>query len=101
MKKRLSNVILFVFAYNLLIFVAANYADVVNLDSTSQIFIATNSSILQNTSIPQNINELASTKITKPDAWYKSNTGLWYYFENDWTTTRTGWFVDPMDEQTY
>ncbi len=35
------------------------------------------------------------------DAWYKTRSGLWYYFENDRTTTKKGWFTDSRDNQTY
>lgn len=35
------------------------------------------------------------------DAWYKTRSGLWYYFENDRTTTKKGWFTDSRDSQTY
>ena len=37
----------------------------------------------------------------KGDSWYKTQSGLWYYFENDTTTTKKGWFNDPRDGQTY
>ena len=37
----------------------------------------------------------------KPDSWYKTQAGLWYYFENDRTTTKRGWFTDERDNQTY
>ena len=94
MKKCVRRLSLFTFIFSLIIFVPQVFADATN-NLASFTYIATNSNILQD------INGLTSVKIVKPDAWYKSNTGLWYYFENDWTTTRTGWFVDPMDEQTY
>ena len=37
----------------------------------------------------------------EPDSWYKTQSGLWYYFENDRTTTKKGWFTDSRDNQTY
>lgn len=37
----------------------------------------------------------------EPDSWYKTQSGLWYYFENDRTTTKRGWFTDERDGQTY
>ena len=37
----------------------------------------------------------------EPDSWYKTQSGLWYYFENDRTTTKRGWFTDKRDNQTY
>ena len=37
----------------------------------------------------------------KGDAWYKTKSGLWYYFENDRKTTKKGWFTDYRDNQTY
>lgn len=37
----------------------------------------------------------------EPDSWYKTQSGLWYYFENDRTTTKKGWFNDSRDNQTY
>ena len=35
------------------------------------------------------------------DTWYKTRSGLWYYFENNRTTTKRGWFTDSRDNQTY
>ena len=40
-------------------------------------------------------------KDVQPDAWYVTDAGIWYYFENDKTTTKKGWFVDARDGQTY
>lgn len=40
-------------------------------------------------------------KEIEADAWYKTKSGLWYYFENDRTTTKKGWFTDDRDNQTY
>lgn len=37
----------------------------------------------------------------KGDSWYKTQSGLWYYFENDRTTIKKNWFIDPRDGQTY
>ena len=37
----------------------------------------------------------------QPDSWYKTQRGLWYYFENDRTTTKRGWFHDKRDNQWY
>lgn len=37
----------------------------------------------------------------EPDSWYRTQSGLWYYFENDRTTTKKGWFTDSRDNQTY
>ena len=36
-----------------------------------------------------------------PDSWYKTQSGLWYYFENDRTTFKKGWFLDARDKQYY
>ena len=43
----------------------------------------------------------AREKDVLSDAWYKTRSGLWYYFENDRTTTKKGWFTDSRDNQTY
>lgn len=45
----------------------------------------------------------ASIQARKPDAasWYRTQAGLWYYFENDRVTTKRGWFNDATDGQTY
>ena len=37
----------------------------------------------------------------EPDSWYRTQSGLWYYFENDRTTTKKGWFHDTRDDQWY
>lgn len=50
------------------------------------------------------INDLNYTqtyKLIEPDAWYVTGADVWYYFENDRTTTKKGWFVDDRDSQTY
>ena len=51
------------------------------------------------------VNADLSTSITikanEPDSWYKTQNGLWYYFENDRTTTKKGWFHDKRDDQWY
>ena len=40
-------------------------------------------------------------KEAQSDSWYKTELGLWYYFENDRTTIKKGWFTDTRDNQTY
>lgn len=40
-------------------------------------------------------------KTAEPDSWYLTQSGLWYYFENDRTTTKKGWFKDHRDDQWY
>ena len=40
-------------------------------------------------------------KTADPDSWYQTQSGLWYYFENDRTTTKKGWFKDYRDDQWY
>lgn len=37
----------------------------------------------------------------KPDTWYRTESDVWYYFENDRKTKKIGWFTDPNDNQTY
>ena len=37
----------------------------------------------------------------KPDAWYKTKNGIWYYFLSDGVTKATGWNVERDDNQTY
>ena len=95
MKKCLEKVIILPFALFVLLFVTVVNADALELASVD--FVATNSNIQNNSSF----NEAIVTTVVKPDMWYRTNSGLWYYFENEWTTTRTGWFVDPRDGQTY
>ena len=47
------------------------------------------------------LNHTLTYKSIQPDSWYVTGAGVWYYFENDRTTTKKGWFVDSRDEQTY
>lgn len=49
----------------------------------------------------QNIYNSTLVTAAEPDSWYKTKSGLWYYFENDRTTTKRGWFTDARDNQTY
>ena len=35
------------------------------------------------------------------NAWYRTDNGVWYYFEGDRDTLKKGWFTDPQDSQTY
>ena len=37
----------------------------------------------------------------EPDSWFKSQAGFWYYFTDNRTTTKKGWFDDPDDGQRY
>ena len=52
-----------------------------------------------------NVSQDLSTSLTieaaEPDSWYRTQSGLWYYFENDRTTTKKGWFHDTRDDQWY
>ena len=93
--KYIKKIALLVFLLNVLLFVAIVNADALYSGATSQIFVATNSNI------QQILSGTFPVAIIKPDMWYRTKSGLWYYFENKWTTTRTGWFVDPRDGQTY
>ena len=47
------------------------------------------------------MNYTLTYKSVQPDSWYATSAGVWYYFENDRTTTKKGWFIDSRDEQTY
>ena len=91
MKSFLRNVSMPMFV--VLFFANAVSAEAIN--DTLQISVATNSNIAKR------LNDLANMAITKPDLWYRTKSGLWYYFENKWSTTRTSWFVDPRDGYTY
>lgn len=91
MKSFLRNVSMLMFV--VLFFANAVSAEAIN--DTLQISVATNSNIAKR------LNDLANMEITKPDLWYRTKSGLWYYFKNNWSTIRTGWFVDPRDGQTY
>lgn len=46
-------------------------------------------------------NTSVSSKMPDGDSWYRTQAGLWYYFENDRTTTKRGWYDDPRDGQRY
>ena len=98
MKKCFKKGILLTLVLSSLLFVATVNADALNSDSASIVFVATNSNLQNTESV---IDDPTAIAITKPDMWYRTNSGLWYYFENKWSTTRTGWFVDPRDGQTY
>ena len=37
----------------------------------------------------------------KSNSWFKTNFGFWYYFVNNRTETKKGWFDDPTDGQIY
>lgn len=91
MKSFLRNVSMLMFV--VLFFANAVSAEAIN--DTLQISAATNSNIAKR------LNDLANMAITKPDLWYRTKSGLWYYFENKWSTTRTSWFADPRDGYTY
>ena len=95
MKRCLKKLILILSLFSLLLFVATVRADVLKFEPTSASYDETN------VYAQDNLNETVGEEITKPDMWYRTNSGLWYYFENNWSTTRTGWFVDPRDGQTY
>ena len=94
MKKYFRKGIVFTFIFSCFLFLTHSFADNMNLNQASSFYIATNSDI-------PIIIKPTTKNVIKPDAWYKSSTGFWYYFENNWTTTRTGWFVDPYDGQTF
>lgn len=96
--KHMKRIALIAFLLCAIVFVAVVNADAVNVDSTSEVFVATNSNLQNTESV---IDDPTAIAIVKPDMWYRTNSGLWYYFENKWSTTRTGWFVDPRDGQTY
>ena len=49
----------------------------------------------------QDLENTVLHKDITPDAWFLTDAGVWYYFEDDRTTTKKGWFVDSRDEQTY
>ena len=93
MNKYLKKILLWTFVFGTLLFIVTVNADAIN--DASQISVATNSNIAKT------LNDLANMAITKPDLWYRTKSGLWYYFENRWSTTRTSWFVDPRDGYTY
>lgn len=85
MKKHIKNMILFAFLFSGF-FVFATNANVVSTNSVVVREVASNVSVAQ-------------ANIT--GEWYRTKTGLWYYFENNRSTTKTGWFVDWRDGQTY
>ena len=51
--------------------------------------------------ITNDLSNSINIKANEPNSWYKTQSGLWYYFENDRTTTKKGWFTDSRDNQTY
>lgn len=51
--------------------------------------------------VVQDLFNSVMTKTADPDSWYQTQSGLWYYFENDRTTTKKGWFKDYRDDQWY
>lgn len=51
--------------------------------------------------IHQDLYNSTLLEAAEPDSWYKTQSGLWYYFENDRTTTKKGWFTDARDNQIY
>lgn len=51
--------------------------------------------------IVQDLVASMQVETVQPDSWYKTQSGLWYYFENDRTTTKKGWFHDKRDNQWY
>ena len=51
--------------------------------------------------IDDDLNDSIKENPPKPDSWYKTKGGAWYYYESDRTTKKKGWFVDPTDGQTY
>ena len=51
--------------------------------------------------VGQDLENSLLVKEAQGDSWYKTELGLWYYFENDRTTTKKGWFLDTRDDQWY
>ena len=51
--------------------------------------------------VDNDLSKSLTIEAAEPDSWYKTQSGLWYYFENDRTTTKKGWFTDKRDNQTY
>ena len=51
--------------------------------------------------VGSDLSKSLTIEAAEPDSWYKTQSGLWYYFENDRTTTKKGWFTDSRDNQTY
>ena len=51
--------------------------------------------------VSQDLLDSLQVKEAQSDSWYKTELGLWYYFENDRTTIKKGWFTDTRDNQTY
>ncbi len=51
--------------------------------------------------VGNDLSKSLTIEVAEPDSWYKTQSGLWYYFENDRTTTKKGWFIDKRDNQTY
>lgn len=51
--------------------------------------------------VGQDLENSLLVKEAQGDSWYKTELGLWYYFENDRTTTKKGWFLDNRDDQWY
>lgn len=51
--------------------------------------------------IHQDLYNSTLVEAAESDAWYRTQSGLWYYFENDRTTTKKGWFKDKSDDQWY
>ena len=51
--------------------------------------------------VSQDLIDSLQVKEAQSDSWYKTELGLWYYFENDRTTTKKRWFHDTRDDQWY
>ena len=51
--------------------------------------------------IHQDLYNSTLVEAAESDSWYRTQSGLWYYFENDRTTTKKGWFKDKSDDQWY
>ncbi len=51
--------------------------------------------------IHQDLYNSTLIEAAQSDAWYRTQSGLWYYFENDRTTTKKGWHKDKSDDQWY
>lgn len=51
--------------------------------------------------VTQDLSNSLTIEASEPDSWYRTQSGLWYYFENDRTTTKKGWFHDTRDDQWY
>lgn len=51
--------------------------------------------------LDKDLNDSIKENPPKADAWYKTKSGLWYYFLEDGVTKATGWNVEKDDNQTY